>query len=316
MTSHPIGLLGGTGFVGSVLVSRLARAGHAVRVLTRDRHRHRALWPLPGVELRDCDVHDGAALTAALEGCGTAINLVGILNERGHDGRGFERAHVQLAATLVAACQAAGVERVVQLGSLRAAEDAPSHYLRSKARAERVIREHARDLAWTILRPSVIFGRHDQFLNRFAALLAVSPVLPLARIDARFQPVYVGDVAEAMIRCLDRTDTIGEVYELGGPHLVTLGNLVRYVAALQGRRRLVAGLPDALGALQAALLGLLPGKPMSLDNFRSLALDSVCARDGLARLGIVPSSLEAIVPTYLGTGHPATLVCVPTGREP
>jgi NADH dehydrogenase len=314
MKPHLIGLLGGTGFVGSVLVSRLARAGHRVRVLTRDRYRHRALWTLPGVELLDCDVHQEDALAAGLAHCDTAINLVGILNERGHDGSGFERAHVQLAETLVAACHRAGVGRLVQLGSLRAAEDAPSHYLRSKARAERVIRERAGGLGWTILRPSVIFGPHDQFLNRFAALLAASPVLPLARIGTRFQPVYVGDVAEAMIRCLDRADTIGQTFELGGPEIVTLGELVRYVVALQGRRRLVVGLPDPLGALQAGLLGLLPGKPMSLDNYRSLALDSVCTDDGLARLGLVPASLEAIVPRYLGTGHPARLVHVRAGQ--
>ena len=199
------------------------------------------------------------------------------------------------------------------MGSLRAAEDAPSHYLRSKALAERVIREQAGDLAWTVFRPSVIFGRGDAFLNRFAALLALSPVMPLARAGARFQPVYVGDVVEAMVRSIDRRDTHGQGYELGGPDIVTLGALVRWIATLTGRRRLVVGLPDALGWLQAALLGLLPGKPMSLDNFRSLALDSVCSDDGLGRLGIAATSLRTIAPGYLGHGHGLPLESTPAG---
>jgi NADH dehydrogenase len=314
MPAHSICILGGTGFVGSHLASRLVRDGHLVRVLTRDRSQHKSLWVLPGLELRDCDVHDGAQLAAGLAGCDVAINLVGILNERGHDGSGFVRAHATLAATLVEACRAAGVTRLLQMGSLRAAVDAPSHYLRSKALAERVLRERAEGLAWTVFRPSVIFGRGDSFLNRFAGLLAVSPILPLARAGARFQPVYVGDVVEAMVAALDRDDTIGQAYELGGPDIVTLADLVRYVAALTGRHRLVFGLPDALGALQAGLLGLLPGKPMSLDNYRSLGLDSVCSDDGFGRLGLVPASLSVIAPTYLGDGREAHLVSVPAGR--
>jgi NADH dehydrogenase len=314
MPAHSICILGGTGFVGSHLASRLVRNGHLVRVLTRDRSQHKSLWVLPGLELRDCDVHDGAQLAAGLAGCDVAINLVGILNERGHDGSGFVRAHATLAATLVEACRAAGVTRLLQMGSLRAAVDAPSHYLRSKALAERVLRERAEGLAWTVFRPSVIFGRGDSFLNRFAGLLAVSPILPLARAGARFQPVYVGDVVEAMVAALDRDDTIGQAYELGGPDIVTLADLVRYVAALTGRHRLVFGLPDALGALQAGLLGLLPGKPMSLDNYRSLGLDSVCSDDGFGRLGLVPASLSVIAPTYLGDGREAHLVSVPAGR--
>jgi uncharacterized protein YbjT (DUF2867 family) len=314
MTQHSICILGGTGFVGTRLASRLVRDGHRVRVLTRDRFRHRELSVLPGLELVDCDVHDGARLTAALAGRDVAINLVGILNERGHRGRGFHRAHAELAATLVGACHAAGVPRLLQLGSLRAAADAPSHYLRSKALAERVIRERAGAIAWTVFRPSVIFGPGDSFLNRFAGLLAIAPVMPLARAGARFQPVYVGDVVEALVRAIDRRDAVGQAYELGGPDIVTLAALVRWVAALTGRRRLVVALPDALGWLQAAALGLLPGKPLSLDNFRSLALDSVCSDDGLGRLGVAPTPLRAVAPRYLGDGRGAPLESTPAGR--
>ncbi len=311
--SQAICILGGTGFVGSALACRLIREGHRVRVLTRDRFRNRDLRVLPGLEQVDCDVHDPRRLTAALVGQDVAINLVGILNERGHDGRGFRRAHTELATVLVHACQAAGVARLLQMSSLRAAEDAPSHYLRSKALAERALREQAGSVAWTVFRPSVIFGPGDAFLNRFAALLALSPVMPLARAGARFQPVYVGDVAGAMVRALDRRETFGQTYELGGPDVVTLGALMRWVGALTGRRRLVVGLPDALGWLQAAALGLLPGKPMSLDNYRSLALDSVCTGAGLQRLGVVPTSLRAIVPGYLGGTGNMPLASSPAG---
>jgi uncharacterized protein YbjT (DUF2867 family) len=309
-------ILGGTGFVGMHLASRLIRDGHRVRVLTRDRFRHRELSVLPGLELLDTDVHDAARLAEALHGYDVAINLVGILNERGRDGRGFLRAHTELAATLVAACRSAGVRRLLQMSSLRASPDAPSHYLRSKALAEQAIRDGAGgDLAWTVFRPSVIFGRGDSFLNRFAALLALAPALPLARADARFQPVWVGDVVEAMVRSLARRDSIGASYELGGPDIVTLAAIVRYVGALSGHRRPVIGLPDSLGKLQAALLDYFPGKPLSLDNYRSLLLDSVCSDDGCSRLGIAPASLATIVPTYLGGGRRAMLQCVPAASR-
>ncbi|MEI8297296.1 MAG: complex I NDUFA9 subunit family protein [Pseudomonadota bacterium] len=308
MRSLSLCILGGTGFVGTHLASRLIRDGHRVRILTRNRFRHRALSVLPGLELLDTDVHDAAQLSVALRGQDVAINLIGILNERGHDGRGFLRAHTELATTLVGACRSAGVPRLLQMSSLRASRDAPSHYLRSKALAEQAIRAGAGDeLAWTIFRPSVIFGRGDSFLNRFAALLRFAPMLPLARAGARFQPIWVGDVVEAMARSLERRDSVGATYELGGPDIVTLAAIVRYVGALTGRRRPVIGLPDSLGRLQAALLDYFPGKPLSLDNFRSLLLDSICSDDGCGRLGITPATLTAIVPTYLGDHRDAVL---------
>jgi NADH dehydrogenase len=163
----------------------------------------------------------------------------------------------------------------------------------------------------------VIFGPGDSFINRFAALLALSPVLPLARAGARFAPVYVGDVVEAVARVLSDPGTRGATLQLCGPEVITLAGLVRYTARVSGRRRLVIGLPDALGWLQAALLGLLPGKPMSLDNYRSLGLDSVCDCNGLARLGIAPRSLDSSVPYYLGAGRPALrLAAWRDGRSP
>jgi len=297
-------VLGGTGFVGAHLVSRLVRDGHRVRVLTRNRARHRELLVLPGLELVEADVHDAAMLPEALRGHDVVINLIGILNEAGA-GVGFRRVHAELARTVVGACKSAGVPRLLQMSSLRADEAAPSEYLRTKGLAERSVREDAGPVAWTIFRPSVIFGPGDGFMNKFADLLRLFPVLPIARARARFAPVFIGDVVEAMVRTIGDRAAHGQTYELCGPEVLTLAELVRYVAKVLGRRRLVVGLPAAAGWVQAWLMGFLPGKPLSLDNFRSLKLDSVCSEDGLARLGITPASLRSIVPTYLGDARPA-----------
>jgi uncharacterized protein YbjT (DUF2867 family) len=293
-------VLGGTGFVGSHLVSRLARDGHQVRVLTRNRDRHRELLVLPGLALEEFDVHDGAMLPEAFRGHDVVINLIGVLNEAGRGG-GFRRVHAELTRKMVGACKSAGVPRLLQMSSLKADEGAPSQYLRSKGLAERFVREDAGPVAWTIFRPSVIFGPGDGFINKFAGLLRLFPVLPIARARTRFAPVYIGDVVEALVRSIDDRATHGATLELCGPEVLTLAELVRYVAAVLGRTRLVVGLPDPIGWLQALVMGFLPGKPLSLDNFRSLELDSVCTESGLARLRIAPSSLRAIVPGYLGS---------------
>ncbi len=297
-------VLGGTGFVGSHLVSRLVREGHRVRVLTRNRDRHRELLVLPGLELREADVHDAAMLPDALRGHDVVINLIGILNEAGGTAR-FRRVHAELARTVVGACKSAGVPRLLQMSSLRADEGAPSEYLRTKGLAERFVHEEAGPVAWTIFRPSVIFGPGDGFMNKFAGLLRLFPVLPIARARARFAPVYIGDVVEAMVRAIGDRATHGATYELCGPEVLTLGELVRYVATVIGKRRLVVGLPAPAGWLQAWLMGFVPGKPLSLDNFRSLQLDSVCSENGMARLGIAPVSMRAIVPAYLGDARRA-----------
>jgi NADH dehydrogenase len=302
-SSSLILVLGGSGFVGRRLAHALGRAGYGVRVPTRNRARSRRLLVAPHVELIEADVHDESRLAELLAGCDAAVNLVGILNERGHDGAGFERAHTELARTVVRACRRAGVPRLLQMSSLKAdAEHGPSHYLRSKGRAERaIVEESAGSVAYTIFRPSVIFGAEDSLLNRFAALLRWLPVLPLARASARFAPVFVDDVAAAFAVALENRATHGRTYELCGPDLYSLAELVRFVRAELGLRRAVVPLPDALGRFQAwAGEYLLPGKPLSLDNFASLGVASVCATDGLAELGIRPQSLAAIAPTFLG----------------
>ncbi|HEY6544796.1 MAG TPA: complex I NDUFA9 subunit family protein [Dokdonella sp.] len=290
-------ILGGTGFVGRHLVPRLHRDGHRTTVLSRNRDTHRELSVLPGVRVVNADVHDPVALRARLEGADAAVNLVGILNERGSDGSGFRKAHVELTRSLVESCIATGVPRLLQMSALRAGEGA-SHYLKTRGEADRIVQ--ASPLAWTIFRPSVIFGPGDGLFFRFASLLRVAPVLPLARAGAMFQPVYVGDVAEAFARALVHPRTAGQVFELGGPRSIALGELVRWTARMMGRRRWVIALPDPLGAVQARVGEWLPGKPISRDNFRSLGTDSIARSDGLGALGIVATPMEVVVPRLLG----------------
>jgi uncharacterized protein YbjT (DUF2867 family) len=296
MKPQRIVILGGTGFVGSHLVPRLHADGHTITILSRNRELHRDLGVLPRASVVTADIYNGDVLRRQLAGADTAINLVGILNERGNNGSGFRKAHVELAETLIAACQSAGVARLIQMSALRAGEG-ESHYLKTRGEAESLVKSSP--LAWTIFRPSVIFGPNDGLFFRFASLLRITPVLPLARADAKFAPVYVGDVAAAFARAIVHPHTAGHVYELFGPRVITLGDLVRWTAELTGKRRWILPLPDALGFVQAAIGEWLPGKPISRDNFRSLKLDSVGTEDGLAALGIVSTPMDVIMPPLL-----------------
>ncbi len=301
-------VLGGSGFVGTALVARLVELGHRVRVLTRRAERARHLRVLPLVEIADCNVHDPLALRAAFAGADVAINLAGILNESGRSGRGFAAAHAELTRKVVEAASARGVSRLLQMSSLGAdAEAGPSHYLRSKGVAERHVRSAPASLDWTIFRPSVIFGPGDSLLNRFAALLRLTHgLMPLARAGTRFAPVYVGDVVEAFVRCLPGAShgaaCRGQTYELCGPEMLTLAELVRYTAMVIGVRAHIIALPDPVARLQGLVMDFIPGKPFSTDNYLSLTQDSVCRENGMERLGIRPASLAAIVPGYLGVG--------------
>jgi uncharacterized protein YbjT (DUF2867 family) len=228
------------------------------------------------------------------------INLVGILNESGR--ATFQAVHVDLAAKVVAAARGAKIRRLLQMSGLGAdPQRGPSRYLRSKGEAEALIRAAGAHLDYTIFRPSVIFGPGDSLTNRFASLLDLSGgFLPLARSQARFAPVYVGDVASAFVRTLEQRESFAETYELCGPDVLTLEQIVRQTAAVAQLPCRISRLPDIVGWLQALLLGLLPGKPFSLDNFNSLTMDSVCTQNGLARLGIAPRHLMALLPFYLG----------------
>jgi len=295
-------VLGGTGFVGTELVTRLVYAGHWVRVPSRNPGRADRLRVLDTAELRQANVHDPRVLSQLFADCAAVINLVGILNERGR--ASFEMVHSQLAAKVMTAARAAGVRRVLHMSSLGAGEHAPSRYLRSKAAAEAAVRalphpEQPHPSA-TIFRPSVIFGARDALTNRFAGLLRLSAgILPLARAGARFAPISVIDVAEAFMRALDRPASTAAIYELCGPEVLTLEEIVRLTARVAGLPCHILRLPDALARVQGVVMGLLPGKPFSLDNFRSLTLDSVCREDGCAALGIAPRTMLAEIPLYL-----------------
>lgn len=301
MTTHTIAIIGGSGFVGSRLCPRLARDGHRLRVLTRRRDRHRDLLVLPTVEVLEGNPHDPAALDTLLAGCDVAINLVGILNEQGHDGSGFEQAHVELARRVIDACRRQGVQRLLHMSALGAdAAHGASHYQRSKGRGEELALA-AGDLHVTAFRPSVIFGPGDSFLRRFAGLLRLTPLLfPLACARARFQPVFVGDVAECFTRAIDDPRTYGNSYALCGPRSYTLLDLVRYTATVTGLRRRILPLPDWASRLQAEIFEWLPGKPFSRDNYLSTRHDNVCAAPFPPVFDITPTPLESVAPYYLG----------------
>ena len=290
-------VLGGGGFVGWHLVSRLNSMGKHVRVLTRRRERHKQLLVLPFVEVVEADVHDPAVLERYFGDRDAVVNLVGIINEKGHRGEGFRHVHVDLAKKVLDACKRSGVKRLLHMSALGADQNsAPSRYLRTKGEAENHLHTFAApEVAVTSFRPSVIFGRDDGLFNRFARLLALAPVMPLACPDARFAPVYVGDVAKTMGDALEDRSTVDRHCALCGPEVWTLRDIVDYVIALKGWRRLVVPLPDWAARMQANVFEFVPGKPFSRDNYASLQIDSTCP-DGPT----CPTPVEAVVPHYLG----------------
>ncbi len=301
MRPHRIVVLGGTGFLGTRLVARLIKDGRRVTVLSRDREQHKHLLVLPGLSLLNCNVFDEAQLSEHFRGQDVVINLIGILNERGFGGSGFRRVHTELTRGVLQAARSAGVARLLQVSALKAAVDAPSYYLRTKGEAEQLIRETNSPLDWTIFQPSVIFGPGDSFLNRFAGLLGSIPgIFPLAKPNTRFQPVFVDDVVEALRSCLHGGTSSRQTYELGGPQVYSLREIVELVAELTGRRRWIIGLPDVVARLQALVMDFVPGRPFSSDNYRSLKVDSVCTDNGFARLGLQPQSMLASARQYLG----------------
>ena len=297
-------VLGGSGFVGRSVCERLVeRSGGAsgsIVVPSRRPARAKHIQLLPTLQVVPADVHDDAQLTRLVAGCDAVINLVAILHGSEAD---FQRTHVELPRRLAAACAAAGVRRVVHVSALGASAQAPSRYLRSKAAGEALLQAAALDL--TVLRPSVVFGEHDRFLNLFAALQAVFPVMPLAGATARFQPVWVEDVAAAIVACLDDPSSIGQTIECTGPRVFTLKELVQLAGRWSGHVRPVIGLPDSLGRWQAAAMEMLPGEPlMSRDNIDSMRVANIASGSlpGLERLGITATALESVAPAYLGRG--------------
>jgi NADH dehydrogenase len=296
MTPKRYVVLGGTGFIGSHLLGALAGDGHRITVLSRNREQKRAINVLPNVRTISTDVYDRASLEKYVAGNDAVINLVGILNETG--GATFTHAHVDLTATLIAACRQAGVRRIHLMSSLNAGNRA-SKYLKTRGEAEAQVRNSGMD--WTIYRPSVVYGNGDSFVSRFLKLLRMSPVFPVAQPHAKFQPAYVRDVAGAIRHCLRDRASIGKIHELYGRDTLELIAIVRMIRDTAGLRRMVLPLPSALGRLQAIVAELIPGKPFSRDNFNSLGVDSVGSRNGFADLGITPRRFAAMLPVVLGS---------------
>jgi NADH dehydrogenase len=301
---------GGSGFIGRHLVAALAAQGLRVTVPTRHYERAKHLILLPTVDVVQADLLAPGALEPLVRGKQAVINLVGILNsrrgrrdERGPNDYGpdFARIHVELPQAIVRACRTQGVRRLVHLSALGASPSAPSEYLRSKAIGEQAVLA-ADDLDATAFRPSVVFGPEDRFLNRFAALSRFTPVLVLPCPQARFQPAYVGDVAEALVRALDDPDTFGRAYELCGPQQYSLKELVELVCHISGRRRKVLGLSDRLSYWQAAVLEKLPGRLMTRDNYRSMQVPNTCSQE--FPFGILPLAIEGLAPAWLAPTGP------------
>lgn len=304
-SARTITVLGGTGFVGHALVNRLTEDGHRLKVLTRNREAHRDMLVHPSVEVFTANVFDSTTLERHLDGADVAINLVGALHAKG-GAEGLRRVHVELARKVANACRKTNTRRLLHMSALGAAADAASNYQRTKAEAENLLLTQFRDLDVTVFRPSTIFGENDTFINRFANLLGRVPgVFPLACANARFAPVYVKDVAEAYARALDEPRSFGKRFDLCGPKACTLHEIVEYVRDQQHRRTKILPLPDFLSKLQGAVMQYLPGKPFTLDNYRSLQRDAVCSEgNGLDAFGIEPTGMDAAVPFYLSPRRP------------
>ncbi|MFW6277928.1 MAG: complex I NDUFA9 subunit family protein [Halorhodospira sp.] len=300
MDVRTVCIVGGTGFVGMHMANRLVEHGYGIRVLTRRYRRGQHLLLLPRLRLIETDVHDERELVRHFSGCDAVINLAGVLSER--HGAGFRQVHVDLPRRVLSAARRADVPRYLHMSALGAHPQGPSAYLRSKGEGERlVLASDPYEMAVTSFRPSVIFGPGAHLLSRLAGLARLSPGLFLLPTPtARFQPVYAGDVAEACIAVLGDFHTAGRSYELCGPQIYTLRELVAYVLELQGLRRRIVGLPAGLSRLAAAVLGRLPGRPYTLDQYRSTTVPSCCSEEGLSQLGIRPTALEAVAPVYIG----------------
>ena len=332
MKNQTLCVLGGAGFVGTQLVSRLAAAGKNVKVLTRRREQSKELILLPTVQVVEADIHDEHVLLREFRGMDAVINLAGTLHEttigrsdlptarRGD----FQRVHIELPRKVVHACAHAGTHRLLHMSALGAEPTARSSYQRSKGIGEALVREaamqhsehenwyldgpkfiHGYGLNVTIFRPSVIFGRGDSFLSLFARLQKLFPLLPLAKPDARFQPVYVEDVARAFVESLDNLATYGQTYDLCGPKAYTLHELVRYVGEVTGYQRKILPLGDPLSYLQAWAMEYKPGKKlMTRDNYYAMGVDNVCVSGWPNTFDFEPTALEAVAPGYLRADSP------------
>lgn len=310
MHTRNVLLIGGSGLIGSAIARILTNREIRVTVATRNRERAKGLILLPTVEVEQADVHDRGRLVRLMQGQDAVINLVGTLHSRGGNPYGpqFKAAHVDLPRTIAQACLDAGVPRLIHFSALGASAEASSMYLRSKAAGEAELRaatqEHT-EIAVTVLRPSVVFGQDDKFLNLFAQLQTTLPVFPLGRAEAKLQPIWVEDVALAAVNALDNRATFGKSYDLAGPEVFTLRQIVEYAGATAGHRAAVLALPTGLAYLQAWLMEFLPNPPLTRDNLDSLKADNVMTGPIAPELGLHhPVTMEAEVPLYLAGRNP------------
>ncbi len=300
-------LLGGSGFIGTYIANRLSQRGIELTIPTRRRERNKALIIQPGVEMPEADINCEQTLTELMRGHDAVINLVGVLHSRDvvlPYSRDFAEAHVELPKKIVAACKATGVRRLVHMSALNADPKGPSEYLRSKGDGEAVVLAAQGELDVTVFRPSVIFGLGDSFLSMFANILKKVPFFPLGFGHARFQPVWAADVADAFVDALADVNTYGQAYELAGPKVYTLRELVDYAKELTGSSATIVPLSEGWAYLQAGLMWLAPSPMLSPDNLRSMEKDSVCEGASKAPANWQPTALEAIAPTYIALNTP------------
>jgi uncharacterized protein YbjT (DUF2867 family) len=300
--AYKITVIGGTGFVGSCLVTKLDQAGYQVKVLARRRETAKHLILLPNVQVINCDISNNQALKDALKDSDAVINLVGILHETSNNS--FENIHHQLPRRVAQLCEELDITRLLHMSALQANKYAPSAYLKSKAAGEAAVNEFSKKLDITIFKPSVIFGRGDSFINLFANLVKYLPVIALAKPNAKFQPIWVEDVAQCFVNALENTSTYGKSYELGGPQIYTLKALVQKVMDILGKQRPIIGLNDTLSMAQGFMLELMPIKLMTRDNIRSMQVDSITSQPIATELGVTPTALEVVVPEYLLNSSP------------
>ena len=302
MQNKIVTLVGGSGFVGSAIAHQLSNAGYEVKVLTRRREAHRHLILLPNVHVIECDVMNDSDLVLQLRGSDVVMSLAGILHETKH--ANFSQIHTELPRRIAQICAKQGISRLIHMSALQAGTSAPSAYLRSKAAGEDAVMAFDKQLHVTIFRPSVIFGRADNFMNMFANLIKIAPVIPLAKPEAKFQPIWVEDVAQMFVQSIAQTQSYGNIYELGGPRVYTMRQIIEFVAFILGKKRAIIGLNDQLSYAQAMAMELSPIKLMTRDNVRSMELDSVTSQPLPAWACLQAASVEAIVPEYLGNQSP------------
>ncbi|WEJ99110.1 MAG: complex I NDUFA9 subunit family protein [Candidatus Sphingomonas phytovorans] len=295
MKNRLVTLIGGGGFLGRYVAQELLAAGARMRIAQRDPREALFLKPLGGLgqtQFVAVDVRKPDSIARAVQGADAVVNLAGVLKGN------FQAVHVDGAGAVAQAAAAAGVPALVHISAIGADRGSPSAYGRSKGEGEAAVR--AAFPAATILRPSIIFGREDRFVNRFAGMIASAPLVPVLRANAKFQPVYVADVAQAVVKALGDDTAQGKAFELGGPDILSMGALIRWIAGAIGREPSIVEIPDAIGGL-IAMGGFLSGAPITLDQWRMLQTDNIVAAgaDGLAAFGMSPTPLDAVAPGWL-----------------